>query len=1770
MKKSLFKNICLSLACLLGIGGLTGAALTSTKEATEVSAFTTVGTFTLQDFLNASYYGGEESYGQLETGSYSDARGFMKTYCFNKNGSSLITIEKKNDLGSYMWYELFAKDVTHTGIRMSFTTDKQISPTFDFDDTVYTIPQTSTSGGYSYGLTKSLNITKSHPIRIFFTSEVGYKLTAFKFEVLQGAPTYPVAITAGTGVSSVYLSNSSTATSGSASGGEFNEGSTVYGFAVLAKGYNAPSSWALVSGTANTAGAKYRVGSVTAGSGNFGTQNATLATYTITYDLDGGSTSQSNPTSYNVNTSSFTLQQPGKPFYKFEGWTGSNGTTPQLSVTVNKGTSGNLSYKANWSVATYLITYYLDGGTVTPSNPTSYDMNTETFTLNNPTKCGYDFEGWYGDDITGYSKEVTITQGVTWGAKAYYAKWKLNDKLQAVIDAINAIDSEDIIYPDSKGEIVNAEDLYNALSADEKAVLSTDYASQVQKMESARDEYNDYRDSFIEDAINAIDAIGDPSLVVYPDSHDALFAAESAFYELDGEDQSATVVPNMDNLIAAREEYDAQKAVKVQEVIEAIDAIGIVSYPESKEALENAEALFAALANEEKNSTSVTNLDALTQARPAYNAERDDEIQDVIDAINAIVSPFDIHREDQIANAQELYDALDDSDKNATVVTNLERLENAKAADAVADMIEELATITDKDTFLNKVSDANLAYNSLTEAQQAFIPDSLKAILDDNVAASAVIFKIDDIGSVTFEEGIGDSLELIADAESGYAALSNDQKAIVNRFNHDVLTHDRTVYDDVKNVADLIKAIPAESESSDYYDAVDAAEAAYKALTDEEKAILNATVSKDFDKTLNDQVAVREVIESIQDIGKVTFNGGEHDSSAPILAAQFGYLLLNDEQKAIVNGVNYDDLDAKATVYGHVNDVALLIQAIPEPSDTQVYYDAVKAANDAYNALTGEEKAIINAAENVDYEKVLEDNVKASGVIKEIQAIGDVTYSKGDGDSLAAIESAEANYAALTEDQKALVDAANKSDLDHDRSVYDKVDAAANLINAIGEVSHTEEKDSKEALHAARNAYDALSEEEKALVAGYNDSYQTLVDDEAVYAAMVKIDAIGEVGYDTRSEGAVNEAGKVYDSLSEDQKAQLGDAYLKTLTSAKTKYSELKKTADIWVIVLLVVASLLVVGAIWLLVVLLKKKKNDNDDQSGNSGSSKKEPVKAMSVGGFLPFVILTSHYLDVPYLALYVLAGVAVLLWIAVMIIAIVKKSKKKKAALEAPKAKANEISASEDEAKVNEVSASEDEEESVTVTDENGNVFNIRFVKSFTAKLIQSPEETKKYYEELKNEVLSYKKTNSRISWHFDSVNSGRNYVLRFAIRGKTLCVYLPLNADDYADSKYKVEKAESKKYEDVPCLYRIKNDRRLGYAKELIAAVASNLGLEKGEEQHEIYSNLPYEPNKPLLERGLIKELKVQVNKPAETIVEAEEEEAEKVAEEKAKIEAEEKRVSLAQSMALARENKDHKSLIGKEFCASYLEQKHAGSVEINRRENQTSTGLPLADTHFAVEGSKRKCFVYVYETEGSPMLLINAKESLAKEIMERHQNVHLSAFPKSKDAWYSLLLDDTYTEEEVGYILDRCLASALGKEDGSLSLKESLALAKSAKGKHTFDKKAICEYLSKYGDEVELNARGDFTVTGLPLADTHYVKLEEGKKKCFVYVYQTGGAMMLLIKANPDYVESLRLQHPEVHDSAFPKSKEPWNSVVLDDTYSDDDVRKLLDDLVIMNR
>ncbi len=77
-----------------------------------------------------------------------------------------------------------------------------------------------------------------------------------------------------------------------------------------------------------------------------------IKAYTIDYILNGGNVS-GNPVSYMADTLPITLKNPTRNGYIFTGWTGSNGSIPQISVTITKGTTGKLNYTANWEKITY-------------------------------------------------------------------------------------------------------------------------------------------------------------------------------------------------------------------------------------------------------------------------------------------------------------------------------------------------------------------------------------------------------------------------------------------------------------------------------------------------------------------------------------------------------------------------------------------------------------------------------------------------------------------------------------------------------------------------------------------------------------------------------------------------------------------------------------------------------------------------------------------------------------------------------------------------------------------------------------------------------------------------------------------------------------------------------------------------------------------------------------------------------------------------------------------------------------------------------------------------------------------------------------------------------------------------------------------------------------------------------------------------------------------------------------------------------------------------
>ena len=106
-------------------------------------------------------------------------------------------------------------------------------------------------------------------------------------------------------------------------------------------------------------------------------------------------------------------------------------TNADDGYTLHKCSVCGYSYKDTYTDAllkTYNITYNLDGGTNSESNPVSYNRETDTITLKDPTKTGYTFTGWTTDTITSPTKNLTIEKGST-GNKSINTKTLIVNKI---------------------------------------------------------------------------------------------------------------------------------------------------------------------------------------------------------------------------------------------------------------------------------------------------------------------------------------------------------------------------------------------------------------------------------------------------------------------------------------------------------------------------------------------------------------------------------------------------------------------------------------------------------------------------------------------------------------------------------------------------------------------------------------------------------------------------------------------------------------------------------------------------------------------------------------------------------------------------------------------------------------------------------------------------------------------------------------------------------------------------------------------------------------------------------------------------------------------------------------------------------------------------------------------------------------------------------------------------------------------------------------------
>ena len=196
----------------------------------------------------------------------------------------------------------------------------------------------------------------------------------------------------------------------------------------------------------------------------------------------------------------------------------------------------------------------------------------------------------------------------------------------------------------------------------------------------------------------------------------------------------------------------------------------------------------------------------------------------------------------------------------------------------------------------------------------------------------------------------------------------------------------------------------------------------------------------------------------------------------------------------------YDD----ETVDSAVENVIALIRAIGAPV-TEASRAAVEQARKAYDALTYSQKnkvdnyRTLTAAEQALKDLKTAADAKAAGQVTKVIADISATVTEKDRQR---VEAARKAYDALTDDQKALVTnyalltAAEKTLAEAEASAEDKkaAEKVKKLIADLGEIG----TDSVDAVHAARQAYDSLTELQKKLV----DNYDVLLKAEQMLASL--------------------------------------------------------------------------------------------------------------------------------------------------------------------------------------------------------------------------------------------------------------------------------------------------------------------------------------------------------------------------------------------------------------------------------------------------------------------------------------------------------------------------------------------------------------------------------------------------------------------------------------------------------------------------------------------
>ena len=388
---------------------------------------------------------------------------------------------------------------------------------------------------------------------------------------------------------------------------------------------------------------------------------------------------------------------------------------------------------------------------------------------------------------------------------------------------------------------------------------------------------------------------------------------------------------------------------------------------------------------------------------------------------------------------------------------------------------------------------------------------------------------------------------------------------------------------EVKAVIDAIEAIPQPVALSSKAKII-TAEKLYNALTATQKEkVTNADILRaaraeldrlEAEQAAADKAAADAVIAKINAIGEVTL-----EKETAIKEARAAYDALTTVQKNLVKN------DGALTTLEAAEATLKQLKADKEQADAVIGWinglnDPITLAEEQgvqnirkrYDSLTDAQKALVTNLDKLEKAEKQLTELKAAIADTEskIDAIGTVELTDA---CKAKIDAARDAYDALNKEQQAkvsnyetLTDAEAEYQKLADKAAADKAaaDAVIAKISAIGKVELT--ADCKAKLDAAREAYNALSDEQKELVSNLKtltdaeNEYKSLADKAAAdkAAANAVIDKINAIGNVTKDSGdAIKDARDAYDKLTDDQKKLVPDEILKKLTDAESTYKDL-------------------------------------------------------------------------------------------------------------------------------------------------------------------------------------------------------------------------------------------------------------------------------------------------------------------------------------------------------------------------------------------------------------------------------------------------------------------------------------------------------------------------------------------------------------------------------------------------------------------------------------